>query len=64
MTWLPEPQPPEALYTWIYRVLGIDRKGVEQRQYIAGTAGRIRLSDAGFVVDALNEYSLTIGEGR
>ncbi len=58
MTWLPEPQPPEALYTWIYRLIG------KQREYIAGTAGRIRISDAGFVVDALNEYSLTIGEGK
>lgn len=54
---------PAALYTWVYRVVGY-AKGVELREYLAGTAGRIRVRDVRAVADALNEYSLTTGEGR
>jgi hypothetical protein len=54
---------PAALYTWVYRVLRTVR-GVERREYLAGTAGRIKASEAQSVADALNEWSLTTGEGR
>ncbi len=56
--WIAEQQKPEALFTWVYRVL----RG--RREYLAGTAGRIKVGDARAVADALNEYSLTMGEGK
>lgn len=45
-------------YTWVYCEDG------ENREYIAGSAGRIKISDARMLADALNEYSLCAGECR
>jgi hypothetical protein len=53
-----EEQPESALYTWIFSI----KNGINE--YIAGTAGRIKISDAQFVRDALNEYSLCMGESK
>ncbi len=50
-------------FAWIYRVLRVI-KGAEQREYLAGTAGRIHVCHAQSVADAMNEWSLTTGEGR
>lgn len=49
---------PDDKFTFVY----CERDG--QRDYVAGSAGRIRIADARFMVDAMNEYSLCIGEGK
>jgi hypothetical protein len=56
--WLLEPGKPDDKFTWVYRLSG------EDRVYISGTAGRIRVGDARFMADAMNEYSLCTGESR
>jgi hypothetical protein len=56
--WQVEPGKPDDKFTWIYREAG------EQRIYLAGTAGRIRIGEAQAACDALNEYHLCTGESR
>ncbi len=58
MTWQAEQGKSTDKFTWVYR------ETTNGRVYIAGTAGRVRIEDAGPLVDALNEYQLCIGEGR
>ncbi len=55
-----EQENPEAKFTWIYRI--INRKG--DKEYLAGTAGRIEIGLVHEIVNALNEYSLCQGEGK
>jgi hypothetical protein len=50
---------PTDMFTWIYR---LDERG--EKQYLAGTAGRIRVAEAQLAVAALNEFSLCVGECR
>jgi hypothetical protein len=54
--YLPEPGKPDDRYTWVY--------SIGTGEYLAGTAGRIRVGLAESVCDALNEFSLCCGEGR
>lgn len=56
--WKSEEGKPTDKFTWVYR------DTPDGRAYIAGTAGRIRIEDAGPLTDALNEYSLCVGEGK
>lgn len=58
MQWKSEEGKPTDKFTWVYRDTS------DGRVYISGTAGRIRIEDAGSLVDALNEYSLCCGEGK
>jgi hypothetical protein len=51
---------PDDKYTWIFWTHENDPAGV--KHYLAGTAGRVYITRAAGVVDALNEYQLCMGE--
>lgn len=55
----PDAGKPIDLYTWIYAE---NERG--ERKYLAGTAGRISITSASFICEALNEYELCVGESK
>lgn len=58
MGWKAEEVKPADIFTWVYRDTETGR------EYIAGTAGRIRVADAQCLVEAMNEYQSCVGEMR
>jgi len=45
------------IFTWVYT-----EKENGERVYLAGTSGRIRITDAGSLCNAMNEYCLCVGD--